>query len=229
MSKYGSLYQVSDYIERLLPKRGSGPFSALFAHHAIMFLKTLDRIQAENPAFTLSVHTGDAIWIGYEGRRLCFVLPTQRHLRVGVPVSNGGMPNKLGKALDSAAKVNDGVKLFGDRDGEWTQWHVETKGLKVIEEFFDKLPRSNSNSLDVGAHPRQFPGYARQAALEEFERGGRMCPGVEARGQKRHKLLKNERIEFDHILPWKSGGSNLMRNIQVLCVRCNSLKRATAL
>lgn len=36
-----------------------------------------------------------------------------------------------------------------------------------------------------------------------------------------------ERLEFDHIIPIAMGGSNTVRNIQLLCERCNREKSAT--
>jgi HNH endonuclease len=36
-----------------------------------------------------------------------------------------------------------------------------------------------------------------------------------------------ERLEFDHIIPVVSGGSNTERNIQLLCERCNRSKAAS--
>ncbi len=36
-----------------------------------------------------------------------------------------------------------------------------------------------------------------------------------------------ERIEFDHIIPLAMGGSNTVRNLQLLCERCNRQKSAS--
>ncbi|HLF90329.1 MAG TPA: HNH endonuclease signature motif containing protein, partial [Anaerolineales bacterium] len=43
-------------------------------------------------------------------------------------------------------------------------------------------------------------------------------------GGKCVKCGSKEKLEYDHILPLSMGGSNTIRNIQLLCENCNRLK-----
>jgi hypothetical protein len=227
MSQYGSVYRVSDFIERLVPKRGQGKFDGLFVHRAIAFLKFLDGQQEANPAVTLSTHVGDAVWVLYEGLKLCFILPGKDFVRIGVLLDVSDQGRALVKILNKAEKAGDGVVSTGEEYDHVKQWRVGADGLHVVEDFLAALPQGFANSLDDVTHPRHIPGPARQAAFERFERSGRVCPG--ARGVKKHKLAKNDPVEFDHILPHAKGGASSIMNVQVLCVRCNRAKGATAL
>lgn len=38
------------------------------------------------------------------------------------------------------------------------------------------------------------------------------------------KCESNERLEFDHIIPFSKGGTNTYRNVQILCEKCNRSK-----
>src|SRR5580692_6830559 len=66
-ARYGTIYKLTDFIDRTLPKRGIGSFDQLFLHQVTHLLKTLDRVQGENPWVTLSVQAGGYIALYYKG------------------------------------------------------------------------------------------------------------------------------------------------------------------
>ena len=227
MPRYGSIHRISDFVDRLVPKRGSGEYSNLFIHSAIKFLKFLDSIQEKNPSVTIITHAGDAIWVIFQGRRLCFILPTQKFFRVGVPSVDGGGAAELAKFITRQSNATHNIEEMGNPRDEWRQWRIGANQVEVLVNFISQLPLGKANSLASVSHPRHFPGPVRQLALEQFNREGRKCPGVPNLGRKKHRLSEGDTIEFDHLLPHSHGGSSSEINIQVLCVDCNRAKAAT--
>ncbi len=66
--------------------------------------------------------------------------------------------------------------------------------------------------------------------VEESNKGNRRVPRtvqdqVWRRDEGKCVLCgSNEKLEFDHIIPFSKGGSNTYRNIQLLCENCNRVK-----
>ncbi|MER8646711.1 HNH endonuclease [Mesorhizobium sp. M1252] len=220
---YGSLHRVTDFIGRCIPAQGSGSYKELFVAAVIPFLKKLDEIQDRNAWVTLTVHAADGIWVSYRGQRICMILPAQKFLRLLSGRWCDGSSN-LVSAID--AETGPAFKdTTGDND--YRQWRMLQPGLTVLLNYLASLQEPDlAFELERGTHPRYFPGVLRQVALEAFDRDGRKCPGV---GRPAHRVDRNEeRVEFDHILPYSLGGASTLANIQVLCQACNSKKRATA-
>lgn len=65
--------------------------------------------------------------------------------------------------------------------------------------------------------PRQREHISREVRIEVWQRDAGRC--VECAAQ--------ESLEFDHIIPFAMGGSNTVRNLQLLCGDCNRRKGMT--
>ncbi len=102
--------------------------------------------------------------------------------------------------------------------------------ISFIKAFRDSLPLPHITSqpaepqapvsVDISRMPPVKEKFARREAIprvvqrEVWQRDGGRC--VEC-GMK-------EKLCFDHIVPFSRGGSNTVRNIQLLCERCNLSK-----
>lgn len=54
----------------------------------------------------------------------------------------------------------------------------------------------------------------------------KLSPLIFARDENICKICgSTERLEIDHIIPLSKGGSNELKNLQILCRHCNSVKR----
>ena len=218
MAVYGKIHQVADFVARSVSK-GKAPFT----HEIIEMLKAMSAVQESNALITLAVQTGDGLRVVYEGLFLSLIVPQHKHVRVLVrSVTEEG--KKLRKFLKSL--VNNGQAAFVE-SGDYDYWRISPGNVKAISSYFETLTGLAKTEEDVrGGHPRYFSGAVREAALAEFERNKKWCAGV---NRPRHKVdLREDRIAFDHILPWSRGGGSSASNIQVLCEACNLQKRATA-
>ena len=109
-----------------------------------------------------------------------------------------------------------------------TIWHLTGKHCDVSEEHqkllimqevdkerkdFERLKRLyDSDATKEAKHKREpIPEDVRIAAWRRDEGKCVQCDS-------------NERLEYDHIIPVSKGGSNTVRNIQLLCETCNRQK-----
>lgn len=227
MPRYGLVYSLSDFFEKVVPKRANALIDGAFVHAVVAGLKRLDGVQSRNPAVTLSVSAGGGIWITHNGQRRFMILPGQRVLRL----ITGWPGDWLEEALSAGVSSGTIDDMSGDLD--YRQWRVRRDGLDHVWAVVEAMegPPEDAQLINVD-HARFFPGPVRQAALEAFERDGNRCPGLPALGRKPHKLDRNNpahRIQFDHIIPFSRRGVSGIGNIQVLCQECNNRKRATSL
>src|SRR4051794_9660561 len=81
------------------------------------------------------------------------------------------------------------------------------------------LVRSRSGPPDAAAS-RAIPKAVQR---EVWRRDQGRCVNVLGNGQ---ICGSREKLCFDHIIPFSKGGSNTVRNIQLLCERCNLQKQA---
>jgi len=218
MSKYGSIYKTTDFVKRLLRKNEENTFTL----GVLKFLQDLGQFQENNPLVTLHVHTGDGIWVNYDGEDYFFIKPTQKYLLFHIFSSNG-MSLAIEKQESLFVKDNERKVEYA-----YKVWKIYLDELKWIINYMSKnFKQPNYNTMQENdPHPRFIPGHVRQAVLEEFNRTGRYCSGVA--GSKKHKVAKNSPIEFDHILPYAHGGSNSYVNVQILCKECNRKKGSKA-
>lgn len=102
--------------------------------------------------------------------------------------------------------------------------------LKYIRDLRDRLPlpevkrepapQSSPIPVNESDMPPEIQKPARREAIprsiqrEVWQRDGGRCVECETR----------ERLCFDHIIPFSLGGSNTVRNIQLLCEKCNLSK-----
>jgi hypothetical protein len=220
--RYGNLYKVSEFIWRLIPKISTiSESSQDYILSIIEFLKKLDTLQENNWSITIRIHASDGIYLYHNLKQQFFIKPTQKHLLFHIFEKN-----KLLSAINSQSNLFQNKFKKDYAIGIWKISHEDELQwlLNYIDNNFEMTKETYENN---SFHPRNIPGYVRQAILEEFEKNGRYCNGVSGK-TKRHKVKLETPIEFDHILPYSKRGSSDYRNVQILCKECNRIKASTA-
>lgn len=222
----GLIYALADFADRLLPKsRASAP---AHARAVLAGLKRLAEVEERNPFVTLSATITAGVWVFYRGQRWLLINPGQKFLRVEAAYyANSDIHDAIATYFEPAVRAGTIEKTARE---DYHQWRISGEALELVWQFVERLegPSADEVVLPKGSeHPRYFPGEVREFALAAFEADGRKCPGVEGKSRP-HKLTKDDRVEFDHILPHARGGSSSVSNIQVLCTACNRIKSATA-
>lgn len=109
----------------------------------------------------------------------------------------------FGDGLEIATSVSRGAGAYlVERPRE-----VEAILVGVVRRHKYQLSANYSSSRS-----RHIPDAVRR---QVWQRDGGRCVRCQA----------DDYLEFDHIIPFSRGGANTVANVQVLCRRCNSLKR----
>lgn len=218
---FGQLHYAALFFQKLASRTTKNPTDALNAIQlAISLLKGLDELQKNNPLVTFSLAT-DSLRMYYKGLLAFHIVAKKNRLVLWSPYSEDNHIRNL---------VIQHKVLFKPEMEPNIQWQFTGAALgwflTLLNDLwkYERIVEDNNDT----SHPRHISGEVRQEALNQFLASGRRCMGV-AGLTKPHKLKEKDRIEFDHILPYALGGSNNIHNVQVLCVKCNAIKRATAL
>ncbi|MFT3809680.1 MAG: HNH endonuclease signature motif containing protein [Micropepsaceae bacterium] len=123
--------------------------------------------------------------------------------------------------VEGARDLNDLVTYVRDEAGAPLR---TSRMISIQEDQFDQLSKTGATSsrdvIDPTAMPVAAPPKPRREAIprmvqrEVWQRDGGRCVECHTR----------ERLCFDHIVPFSKGGGNSVRNIQLLCERCNLTK-----
>ncbi|SLM28482.1 Stress protein (modular protein) [Desulfamplus magnetovallimortis] len=96
----------------------------------------------------------------------------------------------------------------------------EFKAIPSPEESTEPVSEDSLIRVDIAAMPKPKPKKPRREAIpravqrEVWQRDGGQCVECNSKAK----------LCFDHIVPFSKGGSNTVRNLQLLCERCNLSK-----
>ena len=109
------------------------------------------------------------------------------------------------------------IKRAFDENSDKNQVTVKIPALifgvqKQVTFFRNGIPKNETN--DLGNIPRKSRRISQLTKDKVWRRDEGKCV----------ECSSNEKLEFDHIIPFSKGGSNTYRNIQLLCEPCNRSK-----
>lgn len=217
----GLFYAYADFDDRLLPL--GKQVDTTFAHQVLELLKRLGDIAERNPRVTLSATVTAGVWVLHRGRQRMLINPGQKYLRVEAAYNLPEQATELVRHFSDSVRSGRVAKT---ERLDLHQWRVAGDDLHLVWEFVDSLSAPSQAELEqqrLSSNPRYFSADDKSVAFNAFVKGGRWCNGVEG-GRGRHKLRSDEAIEYDHDLPHAKGGSNSIRNLQILCAECNRFK-----
>jgi hypothetical protein len=128
-------------------------------------------------------------------------------VRKGVADAAGGDDFSPPRAADWAAAVDESFRALADHAEMVRQVQVQLASMELLQ--------PSPKAIEEVRGPTREP-IPREAQREVWRRDTGRC--VECGSQ--------ERLEYDHIVPLSRGGSNTVRNLQLLCEPCNRSKGA---
>ncbi len=216
---FGSYHYCTHFFDKIISSSVSLNAKSLEGFRIASYLiKELDALQERNPLVTLSFAT-DSLRVYFSGQLQFHIQARKARAIIWIPWPY---------SKDLKCEIKEKPELF-PIESAFISWVFTLAGVSWLIDYLNNQWRvTNSADEDrVVKHSRNIPGTVRQAVLTDFIASGRWCLGVSGI-TKKHKISEDKQIEFDHILPHSIGGSNTFWNIQVLCMECNRLKRATA-
>lgn len=88
--------------------------------------------------------------------------------------------------------------------------------LHLKKEIILFIVSFESNKISKKSHTKKREAITQNVKDKVWKRDNGICV----------ECGSNEKLEFDHIIPFSKGGSSTYRNIQLLCESCNRKKRA---